>query len=60
MAERYGALPPDTAQLSPQEIQRLLKGAELRQEKQERASKRGSSPSRDQRRRENAALEKYE
>lgn len=47
------------AQLSPGEVQRLLKGAELRKEKEKRAAERGGAPSADQRQRENAALEKY-
>lgn len=49
----------ELAQYSPQEIKRLQDGAELVQEKKERAQKRGNTPSADQRRREQEALEKY-
>jgi len=49
----------ELAQYTPQEIKRLQKGAEIHNEKKERAQKRGSTPSPDQRRRESEALEKY-
>ena len=59
MAERYGALPPDIAQLSNDEIERLMHGAELREEEKQRAAKRGGTPSPDQQRREEEALESF-
>lgn len=59
MAERYGALPPDTAQLTTSEIRRLKRGAELNEEAKERAAERGSAPSADQRRREEQKLQEY-
>jgi len=49
----------ELAQYTPGEIARLQKGAEVYNEKQERAAQRGSTPSPDQRRREREALEKY-
>jgi hypothetical protein len=36
-----------------------MKGAEVHNEKQERAAQRGSTPSADQRRREQEAIQKY-
>lgn len=59
MADRYGALPPDIAQLAPSEVQMLLKGANIRNEKKQRAQKRGKAPSTNQRQREREALQKY-
>jgi len=59
MAKRYGALPDDIATLAPSEIQMLLKGAQVRNEKKQRAQKRGSTPSPNQRQREREALQKY-
>lgn len=47
------------ARLHPNEIQRLLKGAEIREERKNRAAERGSAPSADQRRREQEALENF-
>lgn len=49
----------ELAQYTPQEIKRLQKGAEIHNEKKERTAERGSTPSADQRRREQEALEKY-
>lgn len=52
-------MPWDVARLHPNELQRLVKGAEIRNEKQERAMERGGGPSQEQRRREQEAFEKY-
>jgi len=47
------------ARLHPSELEQYLKGAEIRSEKKERAAQRGSTPSADQRKREDEALQKY-
>lgn len=59
MAERYGFGPWDIARLHPTEIELYQRGAESREEDKQRAAKRGSAPSKDQKRREREALEKY-
>lgn len=59
LAERYGWTPWDVARLHPSEVRQYLRGAEIRNEKQQRAAQRGSQPSNSQRRREQDALQKY-
>jgi len=59
LAERYGWGPDKVAQYTRQEINRLVKGAELRKEMEQRTAERGSTPSADQQRREQEALEKF-
>jgi hypothetical protein len=59
LGERYGFAPWEIARMHPTEINRYLSGAESREEKKKRAQERGSTPSADQQRREQQALEKY-
>lgn len=54
-----GLTPQEVSTLTIHEVRQLQRGQELQNEKQERASQRGSVPSADQRRREQEALEKY-
>jgi len=61
LGERYGFTPWDIAKMHPEEIKLYLDGMERREEKKQRNANanRQTTPSADQQRREQEALEKY-
>jgi len=59
LVSEIGLTPKEISQLTQREIDQLKRGQELFNEEKERAQDRGSTPSADQKRREEEALRQY-